>query len=460
METLVLDLKMDGNTVNYAVSGKDFKRRFYIGTDRFLLWQILEDHFPKRHRLIERHNGFYQLNLLPGMTFQGHYNGVTVTEDNLRELGLMKKSSVLLMKGLKGTIHLGKRWSVSFSHVNRTEDVPEPERKRIRAELAHYPAMEPAQKYTLLTMLAALVLTLSLSAWLTAGYQPMSFSTLEPVTASGDNILTDPAVRIDFGNQIQTIPEYSNTETGETGNAGDPESSADDTVPSEAARGLMSGNLSSDGDLTTESAAGRAMEGTGGNPLGESYAGLRSNASSLFDSKGGEMIQTGKDRPFVPFNPGQMHTPEGTLIGDLQPHRDITSQSGNRFQRVAGDGQRQPARITTSDLIPIQTDETNVPASVSSARNRISRFIRSKTYRLRSIMQSRGTVETVFGTLIITATWTPEGKITDISITQTRDSSFSVDLIGLVRTAVQDWNLPVRLPSETRYSFKIAVAHQ
>ncbi|MBT3756390.1 MAG: hypothetical protein HOG24_08940, partial [Candidatus Cloacimonetes bacterium] len=79
-KVLNLKLKYKDKVLDIARHNRDFTKKFYIGNDRDLFWQILDKAFPKRYNLISKSGSSFKMNLRDNMK-------VIVKKDN-QELGM------------------------------------------------------------------------------------------------------------------------------------------------------------------------------------------------------------------------------------------------------------------------------------------------------------------------------------------------------------------------------------
>ncbi|MCB5279772.1 MAG: hypothetical protein PHN71_07825 [Candidatus Cloacimonetes bacterium] len=157
---LSLRLNYKGKFLDYAKEGKEIKKNFTIGSNKFLQWQILEPSFPDKHLFIQQKGGEYVMQLLPGAQLSVEKGGNAVDSNYLKQNNLLSGNQLVLKKDIKGTLTLAPDWSVDFEYREPWVIVLTPEEKQIVAQYARRARPDAVSRFN--RMIVWLVLLLSL----------------------------------------------------------------------------------------------------------------------------------------------------------------------------------------------------------------------------------------------------------------------------------------------------------
>jgi len=74
---LNLTLHYKGKVLDRVRYGKDFKSKFFIGSSKYLFWQILDESFPDKHLFLTKKGDQLYLQLPPGAKISCSKGGKT-----------------------------------------------------------------------------------------------------------------------------------------------------------------------------------------------------------------------------------------------------------------------------------------------------------------------------------------------------------------------------------------------
>src|SRR5690554_2647073 len=111
---LSLRLNYKGKFLDYAKEGKEIKKNFIIGQNKYLQWQILEPSFPDKHQLIKQKGGEFVMQLVPGSELSCEKDGNPLDLSYLKQHNLLSGNELVLKKDIKGTMTISQDWSVDF----------------------------------------------------------------------------------------------------------------------------------------------------------------------------------------------------------------------------------------------------------------------------------------------------------------------------------------------------------
>ncbi|MDI3504339.1 MAG: hypothetical protein PWP64_1275 [Candidatus Cloacimonadota bacterium] len=135
-KVLSLRLNYKGKFLDYAKEGKEIKKSFFIGSNKFLQWQILEPSFPDKHQFIKQKGGEYVMQLLPGSKLSCEKDGKQIDNNYLKQNNLLSGNELVLKEDVKGTLTISPNWSVDFDFREPWVAVLTPEEKAIVAQYA------------------------------------------------------------------------------------------------------------------------------------------------------------------------------------------------------------------------------------------------------------------------------------------------------------------------------------
>lgn len=156
---LSLRLNYKDKFLDYAKEGKEIKKAFIIGSNKFMQWQILDPKFPDKHVLVKKKGGEYVLNMLPGAKLSVEKGGNSVDADYLKQNNLLSQNELTLKEDMKGTVSLAPEWEVEFEYRTPWVAVLTPEEKAIVAQYARRATPDAVARFNQRFILIVLLLT-------------------------------------------------------------------------------------------------------------------------------------------------------------------------------------------------------------------------------------------------------------------------------------------------------------
>ncbi|MCB5270377.1 MAG: hypothetical protein LHW56_00870 [Candidatus Cloacimonetes bacterium] len=183
---LSLRLNYKGKFLDYAKEGKEIKRKFVIGSNKFLQWQILEPEFPDKHTLIKQKGGEYVLELPPDSQVVCERGNETLDSQYLRQNNLLSGNELVLKEDIKGTVTLAPNWSVDFDFREPWVAVLTPEEKAIVAQYARRSKPDSVTKFNRTVIWIVIILTVLFLAIFDLALKPeyKSIQTVEEILQS------------------------------------------------------------------------------------------------------------------------------------------------------------------------------------------------------------------------------------------------------------------------------------
>ncbi len=162
MAEKLLNLKLyyKGKLLDVAKYGRDFTNKLYIGSSRFLFWQILDTSFPLKHLLLEKKAGQFCFNLIKNMQITYTQDGKQLPAEQVNARHLISGNTVVLPQDMTGSIQVGNDWEISYEFREPLVTVYTNEERQIISQYARRAELLPFQKFTRNILLGALLITI------------------------------------------------------------------------------------------------------------------------------------------------------------------------------------------------------------------------------------------------------------------------------------------------------------
>jgi hypothetical protein len=156
---LSLRLNYKGRFLDYAKEGKEIRKKFFIGSNKHLQWQILNSSFPDKHLFVKQVGNALVMNIPPGASFTCEKDGKQVDSSFLQKNNLLSGNQLILDPSIAGNVSIHKDWDVDFDFREPWVAVLTHEQRQIVAECATRAKDDPVTKFNRWLMLIATVLT-------------------------------------------------------------------------------------------------------------------------------------------------------------------------------------------------------------------------------------------------------------------------------------------------------------
>lgn len=145
---LNLELNYKGKDLDKIKHGSGlFKKEWFIGSNKHLLWQVLLPSFPDKHKLVTQKGNELYLNLLPGSQLECVKHGQNMDQAALSGQRLLSGNSLLLQNDMEGTLTLHPDWQVKYSFGEPYTYVLTEEEKQIVATYSRRAESTPQEKF-------------------------------------------------------------------------------------------------------------------------------------------------------------------------------------------------------------------------------------------------------------------------------------------------------------------------
>ncbi len=471
-KVLNLKLKYQDKVLDIARHKRDFTNKFFIGNDRDLFWQILDNAFPKRYKLISKHGSSFKLNLRDDM-------GVIVKKDNqelgmndLRMANLIKGKSLTLDPSTVGSISFGGNWEIEYSFSKPYTYTPSLQEISIAKQFAKFPPSTPQQKFTRTFIILGLI-----AAWI--GLYIAESTYVPPLQVD----FTERMQRIeDFATQVQPVVEEAVDAKGtmdvEVGKSRE-EMEEEVVEQVEHAQAMSSAQFEQEfglaldvgggiaggtgtGDFSNELlevtevseivAAGSGGPGSGTGPKARRGAtDLDVAGSGGFDLEGsGDGLGGLGDLGGLDLGGtgGFEEVDMAGLGGDVGSYNITKIESKAQFtavkKRFAGIKMVSEGSITVKQTISPQTKSiiADIDRVVSTYKPQIA-----KLFGVETMMMD------MYGTLEFSIIISKSGKVEAVDIEATSGSYFTDSFLSKCREIIMNWKIPVKDP--IGYSFRM-----
>ena len=160
---LNMELIYKGKVLDYIKSGSGvFKNNWYLGSNKHLLWQILDPSFPDKVKLISQKNNNFIMNLIPKAQVECKQDGKSVTKEQLTASGLLKGNQLTLQNNMTGTVTLSPDWQINYRFIEPYVHVLTEEERRIVAQYSRRAERSPQEKAGTTLILVFLFITLAI----------------------------------------------------------------------------------------------------------------------------------------------------------------------------------------------------------------------------------------------------------------------------------------------------------
>jgi hypothetical protein len=134
----LLNLKLiyKGKFLDFAREGGDIKKKFFIGSNKYLFWQILDTSFPDKHLFVTEKGNQHYMQLPPGAKLSCSKDGNAVDSSYLTQNNILSGTELQLRSDMTGTVAIAPDWEVSYEFKEPWVTVLTPEEKQIVAQYA------------------------------------------------------------------------------------------------------------------------------------------------------------------------------------------------------------------------------------------------------------------------------------------------------------------------------------
>lgn len=142
---LYLDYKK--KPLDYVKYGKDFTKKFFIGSSKYLFFQILEDSFPDKHLFVSQRGDQFFMQLPPGSQLSCTKDGNPVDSSYLTQNNILRGTELELKPDMIGVVTIAPNYEIKYLFKEPWINVLTPEEKQIAAQYARYTAPTAMERF-------------------------------------------------------------------------------------------------------------------------------------------------------------------------------------------------------------------------------------------------------------------------------------------------------------------------
>lgn len=160
---LNLELSYKGKVLDYIKHGSGlFKSKWFVGSNKYLLWQILDPAFPDKHQLITQKGNDFVMNLVPGAKLECSKDGKPVDQGYLQSNGILKGNELQLTSDMTGTMVLNPDWKINYRFIEPYVHILTEDERQIVAQYSRRAESTSEEKFGRGLVLLFLFLTLAM----------------------------------------------------------------------------------------------------------------------------------------------------------------------------------------------------------------------------------------------------------------------------------------------------------
>ncbi|MCK9309045.1 MAG: hypothetical protein M0P99_02095 [Candidatus Cloacimonetes bacterium] len=467
---LNMKLNYKGKILDFVREGKDIKKKFFIGSNKYLFWQILDPNFPDKHLFITEKGNKYYMQLPPGAKLSCAKDGDPVDSTYLTKNNILQGTELQLRPDMTGTVAIAPEWEISYEYKEPWVSVLTPEEKQIVAQYARFSEPSAMERFNRNIMMLFVFLTVVFIIVFQAFLKPKdSFdTTVEEKLAT---LQKAELVRVEEANvegstfEEQTSGAEDKPAPEAAANA-KPNANAGNTGGTAANAGAMFGIGAFDPNATSAAAptirvatltegfaASRPGGGGGSGPGagGGSGPGAGVGRTSSFDpnAKVGFSSDLGKIATNAPSVGGSSIRPkEGSFVnvaGDLRK----LAPSGVAFGLTSGTN-KLVSSFKSQNVA--QVSEASIQTAAPEARARyetISSTVKARQSQITAIYSKYNAILPFSGSATIRMLISSSGRVQSVIITP--NGQMPVEFLNEVQTLCESWTFNVNENSD--YTF-------
>ena len=471
-KVLNLKLKYKGKYLDTVRYKKDFRKRFIIGSDKHLFWQILDAGFPKRYQFINKMGSNFVIHLRDNMQAIIKKEGKELSTEDLKREKLLRGNKLFIDEKTEGVVKLGNDWEIEFAYAVPYRYVPTEEELRIARQFAKWPSLTKEQKFTRIFLTLGLLFTAVGLYIASVTYEPPKVVNLTERLRKIEEIATkiQPEVveekkvtevqrKVKSEEEIKAEEEKKKAEeekkqaevTAEEFkkqfgfDIGEAETSEEDLTKEllevTQVDEIVAASVTGEGAGTGEG-KGPGPKGTGGGTVLDDIASKTelNLTAGLGEISGLEGLDLGGES-------GLEEVDLAKLGGEVENFKITKVESKAQFEKVkkrfAGIRAIKEGSIKLEEQTPqFKTEIANISQQVNAYKPQINRLFTVETMMV-----------DMYGSLDIEIIIEADGSIAAVNVTAVSGSYFTDSFLNKVRNTIMKWKIKVKKP--VIYSFRM-----
>jgi hypothetical protein len=466
-----------GKIIDVAKYKRDFKNKFYIGSDKNLLWQILNPSFPKKYLLLTKIGNNYAFSLNNKMKIEVNKDGRTLTTDELRRAKLITGNKLILSPNTTGRVNILNDWEIEYKFETPYRRVLSSMERAIISKYRRYESLDRNTKFTGLFLILSLIITITGLRIFEHNYKPISIKVktiqqelqaskthiskinlpkpkvekkvskvYEPVAEGAvgkQKAKTEKAAKQMVKKRSQNLNKQlknflgSDIDLNDSGDINTTENEIYQVATLSAIKSKSTKSLIGHSTAATSNTVDLSKEfaDTGGNDLNQTVGSL----SDIADEK-------------IDLSTEDFQDVKGTLIAKKSNLKVVSVTNTKQLQKIKSK-YAFASQIKESEIALNTTDTGTHEAAIN-----IDNSINSYKSRIRTLYNEYNWKTKMFGTLAIRLFINANGKIDAVEISKTSGSKFSDAFIADVEKEVKTWTINVN--EMTDYTFHMSFSSQ
>lgn len=478
---LNLILSYKGKTLDVIKQGKDFTNKWIIGSNKRLLWQILDTSFPFQHRLLIQKGDNSYLQMPPGASLTCSKDGKPVETAYLQQNGILQGGSLLLRNDMAGTIKIAPDWDISYEYAEPRVLRLTDQEQRLVAQYSRREALTPSERANRTLILVCLIVGIIFLLVYDYVLKPKAEAA---ATLAAKLAELERAQRIEaMIGEPEELPEQEMEATGVTEMEGVPSEERTTTgtgrrapATAQATFGRFRSSDPTSGAYTSGQPAQQATvlrEFVTARPGSRIGTGGSGGVGPSFDATGG-----GAGSGYSPsFNPGETarynQTDLSQVVIGQTPRGGTTVRPTGKIDKFTGDASKlaparkplpqsaQTQRIIQSFQSPsISTiSENNVVGSTAGASSDVDDIygqLYGRKGQITQLYRKHSAVQASSGSISIKLYIDSNGTV--VADVTPNSASFTQSFLQEVKRLVENWTF--RVSKKTIYQFQIRLSQR
>jgi hypothetical protein len=479
----VLNIKLNykGKNLDIAKYERDFKNQFYIGSNKHLLWQVLDPTFPDKFLLVQHHNNDFILNLRQGMEVKVRKGEQLLDTSTLIQERMIRGNQLLLTQDTTGSINFSQYWEIAYEfQVPYRHELTEEQRQVIRQ---YSRRAEPTTEYKFSRniIIAGIIFTIVSLYLFNMLYKPKELeNTLQNRLAASAQMaqLVTPEIPLSMqqefaladekGKAAKVVPVSKGTAVkGNANGAGQIESrfgfNPNAVGSGNGVRSARVIALTTERDLVAEGlggGGGGGGKGTGGGGgkgngtgVGSGISGGGSHGATAFN-----ISPTGKRTQ----NMGELFTGNINVTG-AHGYKEIDASAlGGKTgkieaQRIVSSSQigSVRSRFVSAGIVPVkETEIATSPPEVKAEMGNVRSYVSAYKPQLQNLYLQESQIRDMYGALEFTIYINQGGAIAGVDIKTKAGSYFTDSFLQKAKSVIEKWKIPVNKPVIYTFSWQ------
>ncbi len=494
---LTLFLNYKGKDLDVIKHGRHFTNKWFIGSNKFLQWQILDPSFPDKLQLISQKGDSLFLNLVNPNQLSCSQNGKEVDNAQLKSNGILRGNELELRNDMSGTVNLIPDWQIRFMYTEPWVRVLTHEEQQIVAQYSRRSEGTAQERFSRNLMILAVLI----SGVFLVGYDLF----LKPVTSTAGTL---EAKLAQFQKAERILPsDLPTTNTGMTDAemaaadaAAKAEAAAQAAANAAAARAAAQVNAGrtrpgtgtgTPGATRTASSVFGDFTGGGGTPGGTRTSTVVASVSRTFTAAsrnggggggtgpgpGGSGGGTGVGNPSS-FNPGAISgynqsvmggavTGTGSIKGStaIPTGEAVSVATGGNLANLAPKG--RPVAQSGADRAAMNTFtaanvSTKTEASIQSAPEadrpdlqKIAASVNTRKGQVEQLYRRAAAIKATSGSVKIRLYIGADGRVKTAVVTPTTEG-FTEQFLRDLKNMVQGWTFPISSQQVYEFTYRLS----